>query len=110
MGVITLKIDDRLEAQLRRKAGEVFGASKGAISKSVEQAIASWLSAPVQKPPGRTFSAFLNGQRVAEEGDLRRLADDLRAKGIDPRTAEIRASLSPPSPVRLGLRTKPGEG
>lgn len=109
MGVITLKIDDKLESQLRRKAGKVYGASKGAISRSVEQAIASWLSAPVQRPPARTFSAFRNGQKVAEENDLRLLADDLRARGIDPRTAEIRATPSPPSPARLGLRTKPSQ-
>ncbi len=107
MGVITLKIDDRLEAQLRKRAGELHGASKGAISKSVEEAISSWLSAPPRRPVQRIFTAILNGEKVAEEQDLRRLADDLRHEAIDPRAVEIRCSPAPPSAVRLGLRSRP---
>jgi len=42
LGVITLKIDDELEEGLRR-AGEVHGAAKGAVSQSVEEALKLWL-------------------------------------------------------------------
>jgi hypothetical protein len=105
MGVITLKIDDALEHQLRRRAGELHGATKGAISKSVEEAIASWLaSTPAKRPAERTLTAFLDGSKVAESTDLSRLAKELREKGVDPRSVEIRMAPAPANPVHLGVR------
>jgi hypothetical protein len=110
MGVITLKIDDELEQGLRRRAGEVHGAAKGAISQSVEEALKLWLAQPVTSTVGRTYAGFWEGKRVAEALDLKTLAKELKAKGIDPREAEIRTEPSAPSPTRMGLRTRPVPG
>jgi len=112
MGVITLKIDDKIERQLRQRAGELHGASKGAISKSVEEAILGWLSQPrgPKKSPERIFTAILDGKKIAEERDLGLLADDLKEKGIDARAVEIRMTPPPPRELRLGLRTRPQQG
>jgi hypothetical protein len=106
MGVITLKIDDQLEEGLRRRAGEVHGAAKGAISQSVEEALKLWLSRPTLPPVRRTYVGLWEGRQVAEALDLKTLARELRAKGVDPRMAEIRTEPSQPSPTRMGLRTR----
>ena len=110
MGVITLKIDDELEQSLRRRAGEVHGAAKGAISQSVEEALKLWLSRPASAAMRRTYVGFWEGRRVVEAVDLKTLATELRAKGIDPRQAEIRTEPPEASPTRMGLRTRPPPG
>lgn len=106
MGVITLKIDDELEQGLRRRAGQVHGAAKGAISQSVEEALKVWLSLPASAEVTRTFVGYSEGKRIAEAADLKTLARDLRAKGVDPRRAEIRTKPSEPTVTRMGLRTR----
>lgn len=104
MGVITLKIDDEIERELRQRAGELHGASKGAISKSVEEAITTWLSASRRAGrPARTFIAISDGKRVAEGTDLRLLAMALRSQGLDPRRVEIQTIPAHPKVVNLGL-------
>jgi hypothetical protein len=105
MGVITLKIDDDLEEGLRRRAGEVHGAAKGAISQSVEEALKLWLSQPTSAAARRTYLGLWEGRQVAEAVDLKTLAKELRAKGIDPRKVEIRTEPSEPTVTRMGLRT-----
>jgi hypothetical protein len=110
MGVITLKIDDELERSLRRRAGEIHGAAKGAISRSVEEALKLWLSRPASSTSVRTYVGLWEGRRIAEGFDLKALAKELRAKGIDPREAEIRTEPSAASPTRMGLRTRPVPG
>ncbi len=107
MGVITLKIDDKIEQRLRRKAGETHGAAKGAISKSVEEALTLWLSAPrAERLASRKFIAMIDGKKVAEANNLSLLARTLRESGIDPRSVEIRTIPTEPDLVRLGLRTR----
>lgn len=106
MGVITLKIDDELEQGLRRRAGEVHGAAKGAISQSVEEALKLWLSRPSSAATRRTYVGLWEGKQVAEALDLKALARELRAKGVDPRKAEIRTEPSQASETKMGLRTR----
>lgn len=110
MGVITLKIDDELEQGLRRRAGEVHGAAKGAISQSVEEALKLWLSQPAPAAARRAYVGFWDGKRVAEAYDLRTLAKELRGSGLDPRRVEIRTEPSEPEVTKLGLRTHPLPG
>jgi hypothetical protein len=111
MGVITLKIDDDLEEGLRRRAGEVHGAAKGAISQSVEEALKLWLSQPASAAGARrTYVGFWEGRQVAEAIDLKTLAEELRAKGIDPRKVEIRTEPSEPAVTKMGLRTRAAPG
>jgi hypothetical protein len=106
LGVITLKIDDELEEGLRRRAGQVHGAAKGAISQSVEEALKLWLSQPRSTGVTRTYVGFWEGKKVAEAPDLKTLAKDLRAKGVDPRRAEIRTEPPEPEVTKMGLRTR----
>jgi hypothetical protein len=107
LGVITLKRDDELEKGLRRRAGEVHGAAKGAISQSVEEALKMWLSQPKVAPARRAYVGLLDGKRVAEALDLKTLAKELRARGVDPRQAEIRTEPPDPEVTGMGLRTRP---
>jgi hypothetical protein len=106
LGVITLKIDDELEEGLRRRAGEVRGAAKGAISQSVEEALKMWLSQPRGVAARRAYVGFWDGKRVAEALDLKTLAKELRARGVDPRQAEIRTEPPEPEVTKMGLRTR----
>lgn len=110
MGVITLKIDDELERELRRRAGKVHGAAKGAISQSVEEALKVWLALPTSAAETRTFVGYNEGKRIAEATDLKTLAGELRAKGVDPRRAEIRTEPSDPTVTKMGLRTRVPSG
>jgi len=105
-----LKIDDDLEEGLRRRAGEVHGAAKGAISQSVEEALKLWLSQPASAATRRTYVGLWEGRQVAEAFDLKTLARELRAKGIDPRKVEIRTEPSEPAVTRMGLRTRAAPG
>jgi hypothetical protein len=105
LGVITLKIDDELEESLRRRAGEVRGAAKGAISQSVEEALKLWLSQPRSAAVRRTYVGFWDGKRMAEAFDLKTLAKEIRDRGVDPRQAEIRTEPPEPEVTKMGLRT-----
>ena len=44
MGRISVDLPDELEKQLRFKTIERFGGKKGDLSKSVEEAIRTWIS------------------------------------------------------------------
>jgi hypothetical protein len=44
MGRISVDLPDELEKQLRFKTIERFGGKKGDLSKSVEEAIRTWVS------------------------------------------------------------------
>jgi hypothetical protein len=107
LGVITLKIDDELEEGLRRRAGKVHGAAKGAISRSVEEALKLWLSQAKSAAVSRAYVGFWDGKRIAEALDLETLAKELRARGVDPRRAEIRTEPPEPEVTKMGLRTRP---
>ena len=43
MGLITARIDDKLELEFRKKILEVKGAKKKALSEAIEEAIKLWL-------------------------------------------------------------------
>jgi len=107
MGVITLKIDDELERKLRVRAGVIHGASRGALSASVEDALRVWLGE--EKAPGvddRLYLARLNGAKIAEAKTLEELAEKLRSMNASPREVIIE-SLPPPETVtHMGLRTR----
>jgi hypothetical protein len=105
MGVITLKISDEVERKLRMRAAESRGAGRGALSKSVEDAIMVWLE---QSPPpsaDRRFVAIRDGKRIAEGDTLVALAKSLAGLGVNPRDVEIQQVPSPEDARRLGLRT-----
>ncbi len=44
MGVITVKIDDKLEKRLRKVIIDIYGSKKGILGKVIEEAIELWLS------------------------------------------------------------------
>jgi len=44
MGRISVDLPDELEKQLRLKTVEIFGGKKGDLSRSVEDAIKTWIA------------------------------------------------------------------
>ncbi|MDG6929543.1 MAG: hypothetical protein JRN29_05855 [Nitrososphaerota archaeon] len=103
MGVITLKIDDELERLLRRRVGQK-GASRGALSKGVEEALGQWLGVE-RRHEARVFVALRGDAKVCEDATLAGLAEKLRKMNVDPRAVVIESVPPPPPVVRMGLRT-----
>ena len=101
MGVITLKIDDRLERRLRRRVGQ-RGAARGALARGVEEALSQWLGEADEDP--RVYVASMGGKRLAEASSLAGLADELKRRKVDPRDVVIESVPPPPASVRMGLR------
>jgi hypothetical protein len=105
LGVITLKLDDTIERRLRQTAAHLYGLTRGALSRAVEDALTSWLrSGPLIEDTRVRYSAFLRGKSVLEAPSLRELAKGLKKARIDPRDVEIRSTPAAPSVERLGLR------
>ena len=105
MGVVTLKLDDTIERRLRQKAAQLYGLTRGALSRAVEDALTSWLrSAPPIDGARVRYFAFLHGKSVLEAPSLRELAKGLKKAEIDPRDVEIRSAPPSPRVEKLGLR------
>ena len=110
MGTLTVRISDEIEKSLRRRAAQLYGAKKGALSRAIEDAIRSWLSSTPgtsvsTKEQGRIYRAFKGEKLIAEASTLEELANRLREKGESVRGLRI---VREPAPVRernLGLRT-----
>lgn len=43
MGVLNVKVDDKLEREFRKKVIDVYGSKKGALGMAIEEAIRLWL-------------------------------------------------------------------
>jgi len=107
LGVITLKLDDTIEGRLRKRAADLYGATRGALSRAVEDALTIWLSAgpsPVEKEAPVAYIALRGGRRVLEASSLRELAKLLGRAGTDPRDVEIRSAPEASGIEKLGLR------
>ncbi len=101
MGTITVVLPDdlieRLRAYLRRG-----GARKGDLSRFVASAIEKALM-EAQKAE-RTFVALKDGREVARAGSLAELAEELRARGINPGGVRVRMVPPPSKLARAGAR------
>jgi hypothetical protein len=105
VGVITLKLDDTIERRLRQRAAQLYGLTRGGLSRSVEDALTSWLrSAPSIEGARVRYFAFLRGKLLLEAPSLRELAKGLKKAEIDPRDVEIRTAPPAPRVEKLGLR------
>lgn len=104
LGVMTVKINDELEAEFRRKVALVYGAGKGVLSRALEDAIRLWLES-VGKPRGVKFYAYKDGEKVAESDTLEGLAEALRSRGLSVREVVI-VSSDEPEFERLGFRAR----
>jgi hypothetical protein len=107
MGVITLKLDDVIEGRLRKKAAELYGMTRGTLSRAVEDALVAWLSSaasPVEGGVRVKYVALRSGKALLEAGSLKDLARMLKKAGVDPRDVEIRSTEQAPKLEKLGLR------
>jgi len=43
MGILHVRINDKLEKEFRKKVIDVYGTKKGALTRAVEEAIRLWL-------------------------------------------------------------------
>jgi hypothetical protein len=107
LGVITLKLDDAIERRLRQRAAHIYGLTRGALSRAVEDALTSWLppASSIERTRVRYF-AYLRGKSVLEAPSVRELAEELKRAEIDPRNVEIRSRPPAPSVEKLGLRVR----
>ena len=107
MGTITVKISDEAERILRRKAAQLYGTRKGALSRAVEEAILHWAS-PRSSTENRVYRAYRGEELVAEAATLEELAERLRELAVPPRG--LRIVREPPGgegeEKRLGFRAR----
>lgn len=107
MGVITLKLDDTLERRLRQRAADLYGLTRGSLSRAVEDALLLWFrsaSSLTQHGTPVRYSAFRDGKSQLEASSLTELAKEMKKAGVDPRDVEIRSSAQIPTVEKLGLR------
>lgn len=106
--MVTLKLNDELERKLRERASRVFGLTRGALSRAVEDALVLWLrsepSPHTQESRPVRYVALRNRRPVLEASSLRELAERLKKARIDARDVEIRSSRPVPAVEKLGLR------
>ncbi len=107
MGTITVRLSDEVERLLRRRAAQLYGATRGALSMAQEEAERTWLSSPnPRRGEGVLYRALREGVPVAEAGSLEELAERLRERGEHVRGLRIVRIPAPPAERRLGLRER----
>ncbi len=106
MGTLTVRISDDIERALRRRAAQLYGAKKGALSRAIEEAIKVWISSTGSEGRKIIYRAFREDELVAEASNLMDLADELRKKGEPVRGMRIVREPAPPEERQLGLRIR----
>ncbi|HDN74386.1 MAG TPA: hypothetical protein ENG16_05135 [Archaeoglobus sp.] len=102
MGTLTISISDELEKKLRSFVIEMYGSSRGGISRVIEDALKTYFSKFEKKK--RVFRAYRGEEFVAEAQNLEELAKILRDKNVDPRSVKIISSETVKPVARMGLR------
>ncbi len=106
MGTLTIRISDDVERALRKRAAQLYGARRGALSKAIEEAIRAWLTSTPNEMSsgGKVYKAFKGGRLIAEAPNLEELADKLKEMGEPMRGLRIVREPAPPKERRIGLR------
>jgi hypothetical protein len=100
---VTFSLPEETVKRLRRAAAMIGKGRKGAISELVGAAINEHLS-DIEPAPSQQFRATKDGRVIASAPTLKKLADELKGRKLDPRDFVIESS-SPLEPlVRTGLR------
>lgn len=107
MGTLTVRVSDEVEEALRRRAAQLYGATRGALSRAIEDAIRTWLSLGRERTrEERVFRAYRGGRLLAEARTLEELAERLKREGESVRGLRVVSVPAPPADRRLGLRTR----
>jgi len=102
-----VRLSDEVEEALRRRAAQLYGAARGALSRAIEDAIRAWLSLDsTGKRESRVFRAYRGKRVVAEARTLEELVEELKREGESVRGLRIVSVPASPTDRRLGLRTR----
>jgi len=101
MGVITVKLSDRVEKLLREAAFRKYGGVKGSLSKIIEEALLEWLSK--RKESARVYRVIFEGKVLIESRSLDEISSFLRERNIDVRRVRI-ITIPVKSEYRVGPR------
>lgn len=105
MGTITVVLSDEVEEKLRGAVRELYGSSKGALSKLVEDALRSYLFS-IESGQRRVFRAYKGETLVGEAESLDELAAILKDKNVDLRGLKIVSSEKVKGTARSGYRVR----
>lgn len=104
MGTLTIVLDDEVEKELRRAVSELYGSSKGSLSRVIENALRNYLySAREEK---RYYRAYKENELVAEAECLDDLALKIKQENFDPRKLKITSSEGIERVARTGHRMR----
>lgn len=105
MGTLTIVLSDEIEEKLRDVVSKLYGSSKGALSKVVEDALRNYLFS-LESGQKRTFRAYKRDRLVGEAESLDELAALLKEKKIDVRGLKIVSSEKIKTAARSGYRVR----
>lgn len=108
MGTLTVRISDEVERSLRKRAAQLYGARKGALSRAIEDAIRTWIS--TTSTEGRevevVYRTFKGDELIAEASSLEDLAKKLKRRGESVRGLRILREPAPAQERHLGLKIR----
>ena len=105
MGTLTIVLSDEIEEKLRDTVNKLYGSSKGALSKVVEDALRNYLFS-LESGQRRLFRAYRGDTLVGEAESLDELAALLKEKKVDLRGLKIVSSEKIKTTARSGYRVR----
>ncbi|MFW6128561.1 MAG: hypothetical protein ACOC6M_05205 [Halobacteriota archaeon] len=104
MGTLTIVLDDEVEKELRKAVSELYGSSKGSLSRIIEDALRNYLHSA--KEEKKCYRAYKEDKMVAEAESVDELAKILKEKGLDPRGLRITSCEEVKRVARTGYRLR----
>lgn len=104
MGTLTIVLDDEVEKELRRAVSELYGSSKGSLSRVIEDALRNHLHS--YKEEKKCYRAYKDNELVAEAGSVDELAKTLNQNNLDPRDLRITSCEGVKRVARTGYRLR----
>ncbi|MFP3909727.1 MAG: hypothetical protein ACLFVX_07695 [Archaeoglobaceae archaeon] len=104
MGTLTIVLDDDVEKELRRAVSELYGSSKGSLSRIIEDALRNYLHSA--KEEKKCYRAYKDNELVAESESIDELAAIIKEKDLDPRGLRITSSEEVKKVARTGYRLR----
>lgn len=108
MGTLTIVLNDETEDMLRRIVKQLYGSSRGSLSKVIDNAVRDYIARLEASSSSKSvvFRAFKGERLVSEANDLNDLAAKLKDRGVDPRGLRIVSSQGLRPVARAGVRAR----
>ncbi len=104
MGTLTIVLDDEVEKELRKAVSELYGSSKGSLSRVIEDALRNYFHSA--KEEKKCYRAYKENKVVAEAESVDGLAKMVKENDLDPRELRITSSEEVKRVAQTGYRLR----